>query len=168
MNILGQWLPGQNVEGLTKILIFLVLVFLLTLTGFATRNILIRNIFGLFEKFLYRLPLVSAIYGGMKEISYAFLDQKSSIFKKVVLVEYPRKGIYSLGFVTSETQGEAQDKTKKRLVNVFIPSTPSPATGMFMFVPQEEVIYLDMLVADGIKMVISGGAVVPKRQMNTD
>ncbi len=162
MNILVRWLPGQNVETLTKMLIFAVFAMLLIFTGFAAKNILIRNIFGFGERILRKVPLAGAIYSGMKEISHAFLDQKSTIFKKVVLVEYPRKGIYSLGFITSETQGETQEKTNKRLVNIFIPSTPNPATGMFMFIPQEDIISLDMSVADGIKMVISGGAVVPK------
>jgi len=162
MNILSQWLPGQNVEGLTKIAIFIVLVLLLILVGFATRSIIMRNIFGFGEKILYRVPLVSAIYGGMKEISLAFLGKKQSIFIKVVLVEYPRKGIYSMGFVTSEAQSEIQKKTKQDVITIFMPTTPNPATGVFIIAPKQDVINLDMSVVDGMKMVISGGAFAPK------
>ena len=161
MDIFDNWLPRQNLEFLIKIAIFFMLLVLLTLLGFAVRIIVIKNIFAFCEKALSRVPIISAIYGGLKEISFAFFGQKESIFKKVVLVEYPRKGVYTIGFVTSEMQGEAQEKTGGRAVTVFLPTTPNPATGIFVLVPQQDVTLLDMSVADGMKMIISGGAVVP-------
>jgi len=168
MNVLSGWLPGQNVEGLTKIVIFIVLVFILTGIGFAARNIILRKVFQFGERILYKLPLVGAIYGGMKEVSYAFLGRKQSIFKRVVILEYPRKGVYSLGFVTSEESGEAQKKTNQEVVTIFLPTVPNPATGVFVMAPKQDVINLDMSVADGIKVVISGGAVIPLTRITTN
>lgn len=163
MNILTQWLPHYNIEFFVKLGILGLFFILVMAAGFATRIIIVRNIFGFGEKIVYRVPLISLIYGGFKELSGAILGQNASIFKKVVLVEYPRKGIYSVGFVTSETKGEVQEKTNKKTINVFLPTTPNPTSGMFVLVPEEDVISLDMSVADGMKMIISGGAVVPKK-----
>lgn len=162
MSVLKNYVPAQNIEVLTKFLIFILLLVFLTVAGFATRIILLRNIFGFGEKILYRVPMISSIYRAIKEISFAFFVQKNSIFQKVVLVEYPRKGLYQLGFVTSETKGEAQEKTEETVINVFIPTTPNPTSGMLVLVPREDTIQLNMSVSEGMKMVISGGAVVPK------
>lgn len=163
MNILGQWLPGSNVEFLTKVLIFFILLLFLTLIGFATRILFIKKIMGFGEKILYKVPLISTIYGGLKEISFAFFDQKKSIFQKVVLVEYPRKGVYSIGFVTSETKGDVQQSLAQDVINIFVPTTPNPTTGMLILVPRQDVIWLDISVSEGIKMILSGGAVNPQR-----
>lgn len=162
MNSLRSWVPEQNIEALTKLLIFFFLMTCLTMVGFATRIILLRNIFGFGERILCRVPMISTIYRSIKEMSSAFFSQSNSIFQKVVLVEYPRKGVYQLGFITSETRGEIQEKTKETVVNVFIPTTPNPTSGMLVFIPREDIVPLDMSVAEGMKMVISGGAVVPK------
>ncbi|MBU4311856.1 MAG: DUF502 domain-containing protein [Candidatus Omnitrophica bacterium] len=161
-NILGGWAPAENIEVVSKIFIFLLLLIGLTLIGFATRIIILRNIFGFGEKILYRLPMISNIYRTIKEISFAFFAQKTSIFQRVVLIEYPRKGIYQLGFVTSETKGEAQEKLGKKILNIFVPTTPNPTSGVLVLVPLEETITLCMSVAGAMKMVISGGTVVPK------
>ena len=163
-NILGRWAPAENIEILTKIAIFFLLLLGFTFIGFATRIIILRNIFGFGEKILYRLPMVSNIYRTIKEISFAFFVQKKSIFQRVVLVEYPRKGIYQLGFVTSDTKGEARERTGKSLLNVFVPTTPNPTSGVLVLVPSEETISLDMSVAEAMKMVISGGTVAPKHR----
>ena len=163
-NILGRWAPAENIEILTKIAIFFLLLLGFTFIGFATRIIILRNIFGFGEKILYRLPMVSNIYRTIKEISFAFFVQKKSIFQRVVLVEYPRKGIYQLGFVTSDAKGEARERTGKSLLNVFVPTTPNPTSGVLVLVPSEETISLDMSVAEAMKMVISGGTVAPKHR----
>lgn len=166
MKIFQIWLPDRaSVEFFTKVAIFFILLALLTLAGFAARIILIRNIFGFGEKILFKVPMISTIYKGLKEMSSAFLSNQKSIFKKVVLVEYPRKGIYSIGFITSETRGEAQDKTKENVVNVFLPTTPNPTSGMLVLIPQEDIISLDMSVAEGMKMIISGGVVTPNARI---
>lgn len=161
VGFLRNWIPTENIEILTKSLVFLLLLILLTAIGLATRIIIIRNIFGFGERILYRVPMISSIYRAIKEISFAFFAQKTSIFQRVVLVEYPRKGLYQIGFVTSETKGEAQEKTKEKVINVFIPTTPNPTSGMLVLVPAEDLIDMTMSVAEGMKMVISGGAVVP-------
>ena len=163
MKIFQIWLPDRtSVEFFTKIAIFFILLAFLTLTGFAARIILLRNIFGFGERILYKVPMISTIYKGLKDMSFAFLSGQKSIFKKVVLVQYPKNGVYAIGFVTSETRGEAQEKTKENVINVFVPTTPNPTSGMLVLVPQEDIILLDMSVADGMKMIISGGAVTPK------
>lgn len=162
VKVLERLAPGQNIELLTKGIIFIALLVILTLIGFATRIILLRNIFGFGEKILYRVPMISTVYRSLKELSFAFFVQRNTIFQKVVLVEYPRKGIYSIGFVTSGAWGEIEERTKEDLVNVFVPTTPNPTSGIFILVPKKDLIELEMSVSDGMKMVISGGAVVPR------
>lgn len=162
VSIASIWVPAKNVEILTKIAIFAILLVVLTAIGLATRIIILRNIFGFGERVLYKVPMISGIYRTIKEISVSFLVQGNTIFQRVVLVEYPRKGIYQLGFAISEAKGEIQKKTKEKVMNVFIPTTHNPTSGILAFVPAEDVIALDMSVADGMKMVISGGGVVPR------
>lgn len=163
MRIMGIYFPREILEFLTKILILILMLAILAAIGFAARILVLRNIFGFGEKILYKVPMVRTIYGTLKEISLAFLGNKASIFKKVVLVEYPSKGIYSIGFVTCEEKGEMQEKTAKNLVNIFVPNAPNPTTGMIIFIPENEIIYLDMSVAEGMKIIISAGAVIPKK-----
>ena len=163
MSIFHNWVPAQSTEVLAKIAILVFLMLLLTFIGFAARIIVLRNIFGFGEKILYRVPMISTVYRTIKEISFAFLVQKDTIFKKVVLIEYPRKGLYQLGFIVSITKGEAHKKIGASLVNVFVPTTPNPTSGMMVIVPEDDVISLDMSVAEGMKFVISGGAFVPKK-----
>jgi uncharacterized membrane protein len=163
MKIFQIWLPDRvSVEFFTKVAIFFILMALLTLTGLAARIILIRNIFGFGESLLFKVPMISTIYKGLKEMSSAFLSNQESIFKKVVLVQYPKNGVYAIGFITSEAQGEVQTKTKENVINVFVPTTPNPTSGMLVLVPREDIILLDMSVTEGMKMIISGGAVTPK------
>ena len=156
------WIPDRvYLEILAKFVILTIVVLLLVFIGFAARIIIIRKIFRLGERLLYKVPIISPIYKSIKDMSNAFFSEKNPIFKRAVLVEYPRNGIYSIGFVTSETGGEPGDKVKKDVVNVFVPTSPTPGSGFFVIVPRDQVIQLDMSVTDGIKMVISGGAVVP-------
>ncbi|MFA5389118.1 MAG: DUF502 domain-containing protein [Candidatus Omnitrophota bacterium] len=162
MGIFGAWIPDRiYLEILTKLVILIIVVLLLVLIGFAARIIIIRKIFRIGERVLYKVPIISPIYKSIKDMSNAFFSEKNPMFKKVVLVEYPRKGIYSIGFVTSEAGGEPGRKIKKDVMNVFVPTSPTPGSGFFVIVPRDEVIQLDMTVTDGIRMVISGGAVVP-------
>jgi len=113
------------------------------------------------DSLILRIPVLNKIYGFAKDVSETMLGEKKSVFEQVVLVEYPRPGIYMIGFVTNETQGEAQAKTRERVVCVFIPTTPNPTSGFLAFVPQDQLVLLEMSVGEGMKMVISGGAVVP-------
>ncbi|MDP8229950.1 MAG: DUF502 domain-containing protein [Candidatus Gorgyraea atricola] len=165
-NVLERFVPAaQNIEVFTNIIIFILLLVFLTLVGFAARIIVLRNIFGFGERILYKVPMISVIYRTIKEIWSALFIHKNTIFQRVVLIEYPRKGVYQLGFVVSGTKGEVQQKTKNTLLNIFVPTTPNPTSGMLVFVPQEETVSLDMSVAEAMKMIVSGGAIVPKTQM---
>jgi uncharacterized membrane protein len=135
---------------------------LILLTGFIVSNYVGVTLLKKGEELLQRIPLISKIYSSVKQIVEAFSVKDKQIFSNVVLVEYPRRGTYAIGFVTGECKGEAQDKTAARLINVFIPTTPNPTSGMLILVPDKEIIYLDMTVEEGLKLIISAGAVVPE------
>jgi uncharacterized membrane protein len=115
----------------------------------------------LFEQIIAKLPLINIIYKTVKQIVDTFRQNSASIFNKTVLVEFPHKGCYAIGFLTSKTQGEAQTKMHEEVVNIFLPTTPNPTTGFLLLVPQKDIIELNMSVADGMKMIISGGVVNP-------
>jgi len=140
---------------------FLIIILVITLIGLATRLILLRNFFGFWERLLSRVPMIGKIYVTIKQISRAFLGQGKYVFEKVVLVEYPRKGIYSLGFVTAQSCREIQEKTEPGVVYVFLPTTPNPTNGFFLVVPKDELLPLEMSVADGFKLIVSGGTFSP-------
>jgi uncharacterized membrane protein len=146
---------------LARGIVILIIILFVILIGTATRLILLRNFFGFGEKLLSKVPMVGKIYITIKQISQAFLGQEKQIFEKVVLVEYPRKGIYSLGFITAKVCKEIQDKTKSEGVYVFLPTTPNPTNGLFLVVPKEAILPLEMTVADGFKLIVSGGTFSP-------
>ena len=129
--------------------------------GWITRLVVGKRMVSATEAIITRVPLLNKTYGFMKEISQTLLSGRKTMFQRVVLVEFPRAGVYSVGFVTSETVGEAQAKTRETVINVFVPTTPNPTSGFLILVPRQQVIDLEMTVAEGMKMVISGGAVVP-------
>jgi len=108
-----------------------------------------------------KFPLVRQIYPATKQIVQSFFSQEHSAFKKVVLVEYPSKGIWSIGFITNESFKEAQEKVGEELMHVFIATTPSPFSGFLVLVPKKDVKFLEMSVEDGIKLIVSGGIVKP-------
>jgi uncharacterized membrane protein len=107
------------------------------------------------------LPFINSVYRTVKQIVETFGRQKKAVFQEVVLLEYPRKKSYVLGFLTSKAQGEPQAVTGEEIVNVFIPTTPNPTSGFLLMIPQEDITRLDMTIAEGMKLIISGGAVVP-------
>ena len=147
---------------LAKAVVFIAALLIIIFIGIMTRIIIVRKTFSFFEKFLYKLPMVNKIYGAIKEISKAFLGNKKSGFKKVVLVEYPRKGIYTIGFVTSESMiAFSVSEDSRDLVSIYIPTTPNPTSGLFIMVPKGEVKALDMSVEEALKVVISAGAIAP-------
>ncbi|MFH1778892.1 MAG: DUF502 domain-containing protein [Candidatus Omnitrophota bacterium] len=159
MKTLRPFLGDTAFEYLARIILFIVLILIIALIGFGTRVLVLRKFFSHWEKLFYRVPMAGKIYSVTKDMSRAFLGQSKGIFTRVVLVEFPRKGIYSIGFVTSEGKGEIQDKTEEKVINVFIPTTPNPTSGYLLLVPEKELINLDMSIADGMKLVISGGIV---------
>lgn len=140
---------------------FVIIILLTIVIGLATRLILLRNFFGFWERILAKVPMVGKIYLTIKEISRAFLGQGKQAFSQVVLVEYPRKGIYSLGFLTAQVCREIQEKTRSDVVHVFLPTTPNPTNGFFLVLPKKDVLPLKMSVADGFKLIVSGGTFSP-------
>ena len=136
-------------------------IIVLTLIGAVTAGYLGRVVVRLSDAILARMPVVRSIYGATKQIFETVLAHKSTAFRQVCLVEYPRRGIWSLGFVTGKTVGEIQERTSDQVVNVFLPTTPNPTSGFLLLVPTRDLILLKMSVEDGIKMVISGGIITP-------
>jgi uncharacterized membrane protein len=139
----------------------LVAVALVSLVGLAARNYLGKKLIRMMDDVLLRVPLLNKIYGAVKQVNEAFTTGKKSAFQTVVLIEFPRQGIYSIGFVTSEQHAEVQARTREKVVCVFVPTTPNPTSGWLVLVPETDVTRLDMSVADAIKFIISLGAVAP-------
>jgi uncharacterized membrane protein len=165
-NTVTNWLlpaplRGGEVEFLYRVAALLVFVVAVTVVGWVTRLMVGRRLVALAEKVLGRVPLLNRIYAFVKEVSHTLLAGQKTVFERVVLVEYPRPGVYAVGFVTSESEGEVQARTRESVINVFLPTTPNPTSGFLLMVPREQVIPLEMSVAEGMKLVISGGAVVP-------
>lgn len=134
----------------------------ITALGYVSRWFLGRFFVNTTEQIIDRLPFVNTIYKSVKQIVQTFSAQQKAIFQEVVLLEYPRKGVFVLGFRTSTSRGEVQHRTSTELHNVFVPTTPNPTSGFLLMVPKDEIIVLDMTVGDGMKLIISGGAVVPE------
>ena len=141
-------------------------IFIIIFTGLITKNILGKKLFRLGEIIVEKIPVARSIYSGAKQIIDAVSKSQLDAFNKVVMVEYPRKGLFSLGFVTCEARGEIQENTKNNVVNVFIPTTPNPTSGLLIFVPKEDITPLTMSVEEGIKLVVSGGIVTPTKNDN--
>jgi len=151
-NILGFRIPGLGAV-LTAVIVFV--------TGMIVTNLFGMQLFSIGERILQRIPLVRSIYASVKQVTESMFSSGKS-FRKVVLVEYPRKGMWSLAFQTGTGAEEVRDKTGRDVTNVFIPTTPNPTSGFFLMVPREDVIELDMRVDDGLKMLLSVGVVVPE------
>ncbi|HJO56685.1 MAG TPA: DUF502 domain-containing protein, partial [Nitrospinaceae bacterium] len=128
-----------------------------------TTNIFGKRLLHLWEKIVERIPFVRRIYRGTKQVvsSFATVDTKS--FTKVVLIEYPRKGLHAIAFVTGKTRGELQGLTSDNHINIFVPTTPNPTSGFIIFTDPSEVVELDMTIEEGIKYVVSGGLVTPEQ-----
>jgi len=159
--MLPDALRQQMLTPLYRIIALVLFVGFTIFVGRITRLVVGKRIVSATESFITHVPLLNKTYGFMKEISQTLLSGRKTMFQRVVLVEFPRTGVYSIGFVTSETGGEAQDKTRETVINVFVPTTPNPTSGFLILVPRGQLIDLGMTVAEGMKMVISGGAVVP-------
>ncbi len=156
------------------------LIVLVTLIGYVSRYLLGRYFGGLAERFIHSIPGVSGLYKTVKQIVDTFGSQNRNLFNKVVLVQFPRAGCYAIGFLTNKNSGEAQAKLpaapltstpptsststpaqSTELWTVFIPTSPNPTSGFLVLLPRDEITVLDMSVGDGMKMIISGGAVIP-------
>ncbi len=161
-----EWLPpsfnpdqllGVEIPGLGVIFTFLLLV----LTGMFAANIVGRAFVTGWESLMDRIPIVRPIYSAVKKFAEVVFSDKTDSFKKVLLIQYPRLGVYSFAFQTSSQLGEVQDRTGEDVICVFVPTTPNPTSGFILIVPRKEVIELDMEVDQALKMIISLGVVVP-------
>ncbi len=181
LNYLTPYLPAEQPRViLAKTLIFIGVVLLIGIIGLTTRIFIVRKTLLFLEKVLYRLPMIRKIYGTTKDISSALLGRRKGVFKRVILIEYPRKGIYSIAFVTrdpsawrpqddpslirknipeGQSGSEPSQKTQKELISAYVPTTPNPTSGIYLLIPKEETMPLDMSVEQALKMVISSGII---------
>jgi uncharacterized membrane protein len=148
-------------SALLNILATLVVLILITLIGWFSKYFFGRFIVQITEKMITSLPFVKTVYNTVKQIIDTFARQKKAVFQKVVLIEFPRKGIYAMGFLTGRGKGEVRIKTANDIINVFLPTTPNPTSGYLVMVPEDDVQEMEMTVAEGMKLIVSGGAVVP-------
>lgn len=156
---LGRPMPGLGLIA-TIALVFVI--------GVVTTNIIGRRLMGAVDEALHRIPLVRSIYSMTKQVSDSLLQARTVAFQQAVLIEYPRRGLYQIGFVTGKIEGPLQDqlvaKAGDRLVNVFVPATPNPMSGYLVLLPERDVHVLGISVQDGLKLVISGGLAAPAAQ----
>ncbi len=149
---------GFHIPGLGILLSLAVLL----VTGVLAANLVGRQLVHLWESILQRIPFVRSIYSAAKNFAEIVLTDANQSFNKVLLIEYPRKGLYSLCFQTSTYLGEVQARTGEDVICVFVPTTPNPTSGLILMVPKSDVIELEMEVEDALKMVVSLGVVVPR------
>jgi uncharacterized membrane protein len=134
----------------------------LTLLGALTANFFGRFLIRTGERLLDRMPVIRSVYSTLKQVFETVMSTNSTSFQNVVLLEYPRLGIWTIGFVSGPNKGEVQKRVGGEIVNVFVPTTPNPTSGFLLFVPQGDLIYLDMSIDEGLKYVISAGLVTPQ------
>jgi uncharacterized membrane protein len=150
---------GINLRGVGVIffLIFTIIV------GWIAKGLIGRSMIRFAESIVERMPVVRSIYSGIKQISETVFAQSERSFEKACLIEYPRRGIWAIGFVSTSAKGEISDRieTTGQLMGVFVPTTPNPTSGFLLFFPEEDIIELDMSVEDAAKVVISAGLVYP-------
>jgi len=150
--VFGTYIPGLG------IILSLLILFL---TGVLVKNLFGGQMVAGIESLVRRIPVVGAVYSGAKTFSETVLTDKGKSFKQVVMVEFPRKGVYSMGFITSHDLEEAQARTAQEVTCVFVPTTPNPTTGFLVMVPRDEVVHMDMTVDEAFKMLLTLGVVVP-------
>jgi uncharacterized membrane protein len=139
----------------------LVMLVSLTVIGALAAGFVGRAFVRAGERILAQMPIVRSIYAALKQVFETVFAAKSRAFREVVLIEYPRKGIWAIGFATGTTRGEVQNIIEDEVVNVFLPTTPNPTSGFLLFLPRKDVTFLSMSVEEGVKMVISAGVVTP-------
>lgn len=170
-NILGRYISrftlayfGYRIPGL-GLLVFLVLIFA---AGFFATHFIGRRLLHYAERLWLKFPLIKKVYPAAKQITkFFFAPSPHGQYQKVVLVQYPSKGIYTLAFVTNEADKQIQEKAKKRLLSVLIPSVPNPLTGFLVLIPSDEVVFLDLSIEEAVKIYLSGGVLNPKDILET-
>jgi uncharacterized membrane protein len=157
--VLGFSIPGFGV---------ILAISTLLITGMLAANLFGRKLVDFWEAILNRIPLVRSIYNSVKQISTTLFDSNGKSFRKVVLLQYPRKGLWSIGFLSNENVGADIDGLKESLVAVFVPTTPNPTSGFIILAPREDITELDMTIEEGFKFIISMGVIVPDGPIRTE
>ena len=139
----------------------LLFIAIVLITGILVKNYFGRRVVDFGEYVVSKIPLVRPLYGAVKQLILAIFGDTHDAFKRVVLVEYPRKGVYSLAFVTAQTSGEIREQMGTKMLSIFLPTTPNPTSGFFLVLPEEDTIPLTMSVEEAFKLLISGGVVEP-------
>jgi uncharacterized membrane protein len=139
----------------------LIVLALITGLGYVSRDVFGKYLVAAAERVMQRIPGLGAVYNTVKQVADTFGPKNRQLLNKVVLVEFPRRGTWALGFLTSKVQGEAQEKTASDVWTVYVPTTPIPTSGFLILVPRSDIIELELTTGEGMKMIISGGAVVP-------
>ncbi|MFV1993012.1 MAG: DUF502 domain-containing protein [Acidiferrobacterales bacterium] len=152
-----ETLTGFYIPGLGVILTVLVLL----VTGMVAANLFGRTLVNIWERLLARIPLVRSIYSGVKQIMATLFSDTSKSFKEVVMVEYPRRGAWTLAFVTGTGWQPAKALVNEDLVNIYVPTTPNPTSGFFLMVPRKDIMALDLTIDEGLKMILSLGLIEP-------
>ena len=156
---LEEWI-GRQVPGLG----FISMIVLILLVGLLTRNLIGRLFLAWFENLLRTIPFVRSVYSAIKDLVSAFaIGGKSKTFRQVVMTQYPRSGLYCIGFVTNEMPCTMPDGRRIDFLNVYIPNPPNPTSGFLVLIPREEAITLNLSIEDGLKLVLSGGIVIPEK-----
>tara|TARA_Y100000816_G_C25981019_1_gene512206 strand:+ start:49 stop:660 length:612 start_codon:yes stop_codon:yes gene_type:complete len=151
----NHYLP-YNIPGLEIV----IAVFLITVIGWISLSFLGKRLFNFVEAILNKIPIIRTIYSAVEQLIETFTKSKSDK-KNVVLVEYPRKGVYAVGFATKENTGEIKKKSGKEMINVFVPTTPNPTSGFLLMFPKDEIIYLDLTFEEASKFIVSAGSINP-------
>ena len=152
-----QYYLPFSIPGMGFVLVIVFFIFI----GWFFKNLFGHVIMGGWETIVHRLPIINVIYKALKQILETMMMDQSQAFREAVMFEFPRKGIWVIGFVTGIAKGEVQRLTEDEVVNVFFPTTPNPTSGFLVFVPRKDLIVLDMKVDDALKMIISGGILTP-------
>ena len=148
---------GLHIPGIGLLVVLIGLTFI----GFLAAGLLGRFVVRVGENLLNRMPIIRSVYGALKQIFETVLRSSSRSFREVALIQYPRPGIWAIGFITTKTTGEVRSQINEEVVNVFLPTTPNPTSGFLLFVPKKDIIVLDMSVEEAIKMIVSAGIVTP-------
>ena len=163
-----EWQPatvlGFSIPGFGVVLAISVLL----ITGMLAANLFGRRLVSLWEAILNRIPLVRTIYNSVKQISTTLFDDKGKSFRKVVMLQYPRKGVWSIGFLSNDNVGTDIENIPEGLVAVFVPTTPNPTSGFIIMTPREDITELNMTVEEGFKFIISMGVIVPDGPIRTE
>ena len=164
----AEWHPvallGFSIPGFGIILALSILL----LTGMLAANLFGRRFVEIWERLLNKIPLVRSIYSSIKQISNTIFDPSGKSFRKVVMLQYPRKGLWSIGFLTNDNVGDEMSAVDDRLVAVFIPTTPNPTSGFIIMTRNDEITELDMSVEEGFKFIISMGVIIPDGSARTE